>query len=101
MLNDFEQGSENIRSWMDTVEINLQRPLTTQHTNELHIHQQTIEIDIEKHSSIISSVLALGHNLLNEPDVRPRNIDSLSRTVQTLEQRWISLKELMRKRKYE
>jgi hypothetical protein len=50
MLNDFEQGSENIRLWMHTVEINLQRPLTTQHANELHIHQQTIEIDIEKHS---------------------------------------------------
>ena len=27
MLHDFEQGLENLRSWMDTVETNLQKPL--------------------------------------------------------------------------
>jgi hypothetical protein len=50
---------------------------------------------------MISSLLALGRNLLNETDIRPRNIDSLTHTVQTLEQRWASLKELLRKRKLE
>ncbi len=60
-----------------------------------------MEIDLEKHSTIISSLLALGHNLLSETDIRPRNIDSLTRNVQSLEQRWISLKELLRKRKLE
>ena len=46
MMNDFEQGSENLRSWMDTIEINLQRPLilTTQNPNELRIHQQSIAV---------------------------------------------------------
>ncbi|CAF3482671.1 unnamed protein product [Rotaria sp. Silwood1] len=120
MFNDFEQGFENIRSWMDTVEVNLQRPLTTQNTNEFHIHQQSIavgnhfekrsitivefqeiETDIEKHSTVISNLLALGRNLLNETDISSRNLDSLSRTVQTLEQCWLSLKELIIKRKYE
>ena len=44
MLHDFEQGFENIRSWMDTIETNLQRPLITQTANEFHIHQQTIAV---------------------------------------------------------
>ena len=30
MVNDFEEGFENIRSWMDTVEGNLQRHFSTQ-----------------------------------------------------------------------
>ncbi|CAF3964495.1 unnamed protein product, partial [Rotaria sordida] len=104
MFNDFEQGYENIRSWMDTIETNLQRTLSTQNTNEFHIHQQSIsaiEMDIEKHSTIMNSLLTLGHNLLNETDISPRTIDSVSRTVQTLEQRWLSLKELIIKRKFE
>ena len=104
MINDFEEGFENIRSWMDTVEISLQRPLTTQNSNEIRVHQQSlasIEVDIEKHSSIISSLLALGRNVLNETESRPRNIETLSRSVETLEERWIALKELLRKRKLE
>ena len=42
MLNDFEQGYENIRSWMDTIETNLQKPIISQNTNELHIQQQSM-----------------------------------------------------------
>ena len=38
---------------------------------------------------------------MNEVEIRPRNIDSLTRTVQTLEQRWGSLKDLVRLRKLE
>jgi hypothetical protein len=38
---------------------------------------------------------------LNEVEIRPRNIDSLTRTVQILEQRWASLKDLLRIRKLE
>jgi hypothetical protein len=44
MLNDFEEGFENIRSWMDTTEANLQRPFNTQNTNELRLHQQSITV---------------------------------------------------------
>ncbi len=62
---------------------------------------QSIETDLEKHNPIISSLLALGHNLLNEMEIRPRNIDSLTRSVQTLEQRWVLLKDLLRARKLE
>lgn len=62
---------------------------------------QTIERDIEKHSSVISSLIALGHNLLNESDIGSRNVDSLSRSVQALEQRWFALKESLIKRKFE
>ncbi|CAF1312467.1 unnamed protein product [Rotaria sordida] len=58
-------------------------------------------MDIEKHSTMMNSLLTLGHNLLNETDIYPRTIDSISRTVQTLEQRWLSLKELIMKRKFE
>ncbi|CAF3943310.1 unnamed protein product [Rotaria sordida] len=50
---------------------------------------------------MMNSLLTLGHNLLNETDIYPRTIDSISRTVQTLEQRWLSLKELIMKRKFE
>ncbi|CAF4828603.1 unnamed protein product, partial [Rotaria sp. Silwood2] len=46
----------------------------------------SIETDIEKHSTVISNLLAFDHNLLNETDISQRNIHSLSRTVQTLEQ---------------
>ncbi|CAF2655446.1 unnamed protein product [Rotaria sp. Silwood2] len=106
MYHDFEQGLENLRSWMDTVETNLQRSLSinTLNANELRSHQQSIvaiEADIEKHSTIVSSVLALGHNLLSENDIRSRNIGSIPRTIQSVEQRWISLKDLIRKRKLE
>ncbi|CAF4175035.1 unnamed protein product, partial [Rotaria sordida] len=100
MFNEFEQGCENIRLWMDTIETNLQRTLPTQNTNEFHIHQQSIaaiEMDIEKHSTVMSSLLALGHNLLNDTDISSRTIDSLSRRIQTLEQRWLSLNELIKK----
>jgi hypothetical protein len=44
MLNDFEQGFENINSWMDTIETDLQRPLTTPNATELHIHQQSLVV---------------------------------------------------------
>ncbi|CAF0984495.1 unnamed protein product, partial [Rotaria sordida] len=106
MFHDFEQGLENLRSWMDTVETNLQRSLSinTSNANELRVHQQSIvaiEADIEKHSTIVSSVLALGHNLLSETDIRSRNIGSIPRTIQSIEQRWLSLKDLIRKRKLE
>ena len=49
----------------------------------------------------MSNLLALGHNLINESDVRPRNIDSIPRTIQSVEQRWVLLKDLLRKRKHE
>ncbi len=44
MLHDFEQGLENLRSWMDTTETNLQKPLSLNalNTNELRNHQQSI-----------------------------------------------------------
>ncbi len=44
MLHDFEQGLENLRSWMDTVETNLQKPLllNTLNANDLRAHQQSI-----------------------------------------------------------
>ncbi|CAF5032029.1 unnamed protein product, partial [Rotaria sp. Silwood1] len=44
MFHDFEQGLENLRSWMDTVETNLQRSLSinTLNANELRNHQQAI-----------------------------------------------------------
>lgn len=51
---------------------------------------------MEKHSIIMNNVLTLGHNLLKET-----NIDGLSRTVKILEQRWISLTELLTRRKLE
>jgi hypothetical protein len=44
MLNDFEEGFENMRSWMDITEANLQRPMISQNTNELHLHQQSIAV---------------------------------------------------------
>ncbi|CAM4803210.1 unnamed protein product [Rotaria magnacalcarata] len=106
MFHDFDQGLENLRSWMDTIETTLQKPVSVNklNANELRNHQQSvaaIEADIEKHSTIISSVLALGHNLLSESDVRPRNIGTIQRTIQSIEQRWLALKDLIRKRKLE
>ncbi len=47
MLHDFEQGLENLRSWMDTVETNLQRPLSL-NANELRIHQQSLQVYLIK-----------------------------------------------------
>jgi len=104
MLNDFDEGYENLRVWLDTIEASLQRPLITENSNEIHAHRQSlasIELDIEKHTSIITSLLALGHNLLTENETRPRNIETVARSVQTLEERWVLLKDLLRKRKLE
>ncbi|CAF5107406.1 unnamed protein product, partial [Rotaria sp. Silwood1] len=45
MFHDFEQGLENLRSWMmDTIETNLQKSLSinTLNSNELRAHQQSI-----------------------------------------------------------
>jgi hypothetical protein len=46
MLYDFEQGLENLRSWMDTIETNLQKPfsLNTLNANDLRIHQQSVAV---------------------------------------------------------
>ncbi|CAF4380521.1 unnamed protein product, partial [Rotaria sordida] len=46
MFHDFKQGLENLRSWMDTVETNLQRSLSinTLNANELRVHQQSIVV---------------------------------------------------------
>ncbi|CAF1567309.1 unnamed protein product, partial [Rotaria sordida] len=116
MFHDFEQGLENLRSWMmDTIETNLQKSLSinTLNENQLRDHQQSIilyqfamhsigiEGDIEKDPTIVSSVLALGHYLLSEIDIRSRNINSIPRTIQSIEQRCTSFKDLIRKRKVE
>ncbi|UJR08743.1 hypothetical protein I4U23_013000 [Adineta vaga] len=101
MLNDFEQGSENIRSWLDMIEGNLQK----QHqTNDLPTYQQSIasiETDIENNATAVNNLLTLGHNLLQDPDIHQQNVDSISRTVQTIEQRWRVLQELLAKRRFE
>ena len=60
-----------------------------------------MEIDIEKHSTIVNDVLGLGRSLLNESDLRSRSLSTIPRTIQTLEQRWTSLKDLIRRRKLE
>ncbi|CAF4431804.1 unnamed protein product, partial [Adineta steineri] len=41
MLHDFEQGLENLRTWMDTIETNLQKPFSLNifNTNELYNYQ--------------------------------------------------------------
>jgi hypothetical protein len=56
MLHDFEQGLENLRSWMDTVETSLQKPLSFNNlnANELRTHQQSILV---------------GRNFTNEPTI--------------------------------
>ncbi|CAF3725966.1 unnamed protein product [Adineta steineri] len=101
MLNDFEQGSENIRLWMNTVEEDLQK----QHsTNDAHANHQSfiaIEVDVDNHSPIINNLLTLGHSLLKENDLYQQNRDTISRAVQNLEQRWNALKQLLTKRKLE
>ena len=56
---------------------------------------------MEKHAIHVNNVLTLGRNLLSESDLRPRNIDSIPRTIHLLEQRWVGLKDLVRKRKLE
>lgn len=44
ILHDFEQGLETLRSWMDSVETSLQKPLVVSNftANELRVHQQAI-----------------------------------------------------------
>lgn len=103
MFREFDQGFEHLCTWMDTIEINLQRIPTTSNANDSYSHQQSIniEMDIENHSAAMSNLLSLGHSLLNETDMSPRSLESLSRTVQTLEQRWHLLKELINKQKSE
>ena len=46
MLHDFEQGLENLRSWMDNVEMNLQKPysLNVVNVNDLRAQQQSIHV---------------------------------------------------------
>ena len=56
---------------------------------------------MEKHSLNVNNVFSLGRSLLNESDLRPRNIDSIPRTIHSIEQRWVALKDLIRKRKLE
>jgi hypothetical protein len=46
MLHDFEQGLENLRSWMDTIETSLQKPISITNLNasELRANQQSISV---------------------------------------------------------
>ncbi|CAF0831025.1 unnamed protein product, partial [Didymodactylos carnosus] len=105
-LHDFETGSENLRLWLDNVETKLQQPfsLSTFNAVEVRTHEEilnTIESDIENHVTIINHILSLGQLLLNDNDIKPRNIDSLPRSMKTLETRWKSVKELVQRRKNE
>ncbi|CAF1228685.1 unnamed protein product [Rotaria sordida] len=54
MFHDFEQGLENVRSWMmDTIETNLQKSLSinTLNSNQLRPHQQSIILWNKKDST--------------------------------------------------
>ncbi|CAF1420111.1 unnamed protein product [Rotaria sordida] len=53
MFDDFEQGLENLRSWMDTIETNLQKSLSinTLNENQLRDHQQSIILCNKKDST--------------------------------------------------
>lgn len=46
MYQDFEQSVQNLRSWMDTVETNLQRTLspTAFNANEVRANQHTVMV---------------------------------------------------------
>ena len=66
MLNDFEQSLENLRTWMDTVETDLQKPffLNKFNANELRIYQQAIAVchhSITKKKKQSSSIFSLGY----------------------------------------
>ncbi|CAF1053347.1 unnamed protein product [Adineta ricciae] len=101
MFNDFEHGTENIRSWLDLVEGNLQKQ---QLTNDLPAYQQflaSIESDIENNGPAVTNLLTLGHNLLQDPDIHAQHADSITRTVQSVEQRWRALRDLLTKRRFE
>ena len=74
MISDFDKGVETIRSWMQKVQSNL---------------------EVAKHAPIVSSILALGHNLVHESDIRPDNAEALSDRLHAFEQDWISFRERM------
>ncbi len=46
MLHEFEQGLDNLRTWMDAIETNLQKTFTlnTFNANELHNNRQSITV---------------------------------------------------------
>ena len=48
MLNDFEQGFESIRSWMDTVEGNLQRQFANPQSLAVRRQRQNERIDVSE-----------------------------------------------------
>ncbi|CAF0817762.1 unnamed protein product [Didymodactylos carnosus] len=105
-LHDFETGLESLKLWYDNIETILQRPLSisTFNTIEVRAHEETLatmESDIERHEPVINQILSLGQLLLNDTDIKPRNVDSLPRSIQTLEARWKGIKELFQKRKIE
>lgn len=60
-----------------------------------------IEIDIDKHTLAVSDILGMGRNLLNENEIRPRNIDSIPRAIRSIEERWKLFSSLLRRRKFE
>ena len=49
----------------------------------------------------MTNVLTLGHNLLQDPDIHTQHVDSITRTVQSVEQRWKALRDLLTKRRFE
>lgn len=61
MLHDFEQGLDNLRSWMDSVETNLQKPLTLNalNPNEIRSYQQSILVCLTLFLKIVSNFLLI------------------------------------------
>ncbi|CAF1497505.1 unnamed protein product, partial [Rotaria sordida] len=77
MFDDFEQGLENLRSWMDTIETNLQKSLSinTLNSNQLRDHQQSIILCLENLRSWMDTIetnlqKSLSINTLNENQLR-------------------------------
>lgn len=103
MLDEFQQRLAQLRSWMKTVEVSLQPSIggSRFQQNELSIHQGSMEVierEIDKHQSIVQSVVTLGRHLLQENDLRSSDLDGLKDDLQGLEERWIALQGLIQRR---
>lgn len=49
----------------------------------------------------MANLLTLGHNLLQDPDIHTQHADSITRAVQSIDQRWKALRDLLTKRRFE
>ena len=107
MVQQLESNMSSLRLWLARVEHDLGSPVVyRQHSHSEIQHnvqqQQTLQKDIEKHSTSIASVLNLCEVLLHDEDACPSMAETtaIEQAMKSLDKRWHNICSLSMERRH-